>query len=312
MNYSLALIMLTSIIFQSYCSEPQENIHTKPTLSQILINQDNKPTPDLLKILQETNINHDGTWQDILTQTQKTWLRPAGQERWENQTPLTCVCENLPTLFENLALVHEVKPLKLHYNYAVFLGATLETVRSRLAHLITLWNDGIRFDSIIVLAGKRQLDSTLESPESLLNNTCAQLPSKQNWQFNGQLPTTETEMIKFVFDQTNTPEKWSTIPCIFVDAPMQTAENGSLRRPNTQDTVDEWLKQNNPTPGSILSISNQPYIGYQDAVLRKALPKEFVIETVGTSCSDTKPTVILDSLARWIYNEYQMLLQRGN
>jgi hypothetical protein len=86
---------------------------------------------------------------------------------------------------------------------------------------------------------------------------------------------------------------------------MQQAQNGTLRRPNTQDTIDEWLRSYNPQPGSILALSNQPYIGYQDAVLRKALPKTFDVETVGNACSNnTKSTVIIDSLARWIYNEH--------
>lgn len=307
MNYIFSFILLLTTFTSFYCSES----NTNPMLSRILINEKNEPTPDLLAILAETKIEHDGTLPSIFIETQKKWLRPAGQERWENQTPLTCESDKLPPLFKNLALINEIKPVKQHYDYAVFLGATLNTVRYRLGHLIALWNSGVRFDSIIILAGKRQLDSTIESSESLLNNTCTKLSFKSDWQFNGQLPTTETEMIRFVFDQTDTPTAWKTIPCIFVDAPMQPTENGSLRRPNTQDTVDEWLK-NNPKTGSILSISNQPYIGYQDAVLRKALPKEFVIETVGTACSDKKPTVILDSLARWIYNEHHIILQHNN
>jgi hypothetical protein len=312
MNYTFSFMLLLNTFTSFYCSETQSNTTKNPILACILVNEDNAPTPALLAILNETKIEHDGTLQTIFTETQKKWLRPAGQERWEDQTPLTCDCEKLPQLFEKLSLTQEIKPAHLHYDYAVLLGATLNTVRNRLAHLIALWDSGIHFDSIIILGGKRPLDNTIESSQALLNNTVTSLPFKQNWEFNGQLPTTETEMMKFVFDQTDTPATWKTIPLIFVDAPMQKTENGSLRRPNTQDTVDEWLK-NNPKPGSILSISNQPYIGYQDAVLRKALPKEFTVETAGEACSDDKkPTVILDSLARWIYNEHHIILQRNN
>jgi len=310
MNYTFSLILLASTFASFYCSEPRKNISTEHNLSRVIVNENHEPTPALLKILEATKIEHDGTLKTIVAETQKHWLRPAGQERWENQTLLNFPCDDLPPLFEKLSLIQEIKPLHQHYDYAVLLGATLNTVRNRLAYMIALHNSGIRFDSIIVLGGKRPLDNKIESPELLLNNSSTALPSKQNWQFNGQLPTTETEMMKFVFDQTDTPAAWNTIPLIFVDAPMQPAENGSLRRPNTQDTVDEWLKEYHPKPGSVLSISNQSYIGYQDAVLRKALPKEFVVETVGKACSDTKqPTVILDSLARWIYNEHLMMQQ---
>lgn len=309
MNYILSIALLLSTTTSFYCNEVKQNIpeiSTKSTLAHALVDDNNNPTEPLLAILEATGIEHDGTLPTIFAETQKKWLRPAGQERWEDQTPLTCTSEDLPPLFEKLFLTQEIKPSSEHYNHALLLGATADTMRKRLAHLILLSNNGIRFDSIVVLAGKRSLDKTVESDESILTNNCAELPCKQNWQFNGQFPTTETEVAQFIFDQTEIPQTWNNIPLIFVDTPMQQTDNGTLRRPNTQDTIDEWLHAHNPKPGSILAISNQPYIGYQDAVLRKALPKTFNVETVGNACNNTKPTVIIDSLARWIYNEYLM------
>ena len=102
------------------------------------------------------------------------------------------------------------------------------------------------------------------------------------------------------------------IPIVFVDTPMQKTENNNLRRPNTRDTINEWLQKYNPHNGSILAISNQPFIGYQDAVLRNILPKGFSIETVGCeNLENETTTIILDSLARWIYHEYQMSLSKA-
>ncbi len=183
-------------------------------------------------------------------------------------------------------------------------------MRNRLSYLIKLWESRIRFDSIIVLTGQRPLYKTIENSELLLNDPLHLVKFKQNWNFQGQLPSTETDMIKFIFNQTETPQAWNSIPLIFVDTPLQKAESGEIRRPNTQDTVNEWLKQN-PQPTSILAISNQPVIGYQDAVLRRSFPPDFKIETVGDRDSKNRGiSTILDSLARWIYNEVLLVEER--
>ena len=52
-------------------------------------------------------------------------------------------------------------------------------------------------------------------------------------------------------------------------------------RPNTAVTVKRWLKKKKPASGSVLVLSNPPYIGYQDAVVRRCLPRSFQIETIG-------------------------------
>jgi len=278
-------------------------------LSLAIVNDHHKPTPNLLNILKEANIEHDGTLQSILVETQKAWLRPADKERWETHTVLPLANDNLQSLLEDLYLVHSIKPSNKHYDHALLLGGTIIDVRNRLAYLITLWNSGVLFDSIVVLAGERLLDTTIESSKLLLTCNHTTLSFNKNWQFNGQLPQTETEMMKMVFDQTDIPTAWNTIPIIFVNTPMQKTENDSLRRPNTRDTINAWLQIFNPQSKSIIAISNQPFIGYQDAVLRNTLPKNFSVETVGCANLDNETTqIILDSLARWIYHEYQISL----
>lgn len=296
MNYFITLIITLSILIQPYCNSME-----KP-LSQILFNKDRQPTQALLDVLQATNINHDGTLNSIYVETQKSWLRTANKERWENETVLTINHDNPSELLQKLGLIQEIKPTQKHYNHVILLGSTVTSIRIRLAYLIQLYNNGIRFDSINILAGQRPLDKTIESPDFLLHNSCQAFPFKQNWQLQGSLPTTETEMIKMVFDQAVLPKEWNNIAINFVDTPMQETQDG-FRRPNTQDTITEWITLHNPTAGSILALSNQPYIGYQDSVLHKSFSKNFTIETVGSGCDDNyKIATVLDSLARWIYN----------
>ena len=301
MNYYAPFIIALSIIIQPHCDGMEKK------LSPIIVNEHHQPTLALLTILEATNIKHDGTLQNIVTETQKSWLRPSGKERWENQTVFTLNHDNPSDLLKELGLIQEIKPSNQHYDHVVLLGSTVTSIRNRLSYLINVWNNGVRFDSINILAGQRPLDSTVESPEALLNNTYQTLHFKQNWQFNGNLPTTETEMIKLVFDQADLPTEWNNIAINFVDTPMQQTGDGTLRRPNTLDTIIEWVKLYNPQNGSILALSNQPYIGYQDSVLQNFLPKDFTVETVGSDCINNQNiATMLDSLARWIYNEYQM------
>jgi len=308
MNYRTLLVILVTL--QPLCNGMEKPTHPMPIknhLSEALINTHHNPTLALLKILEATNIKHDGTLSTIVTETQKGWLRTAGKERWENQSVFTLRNEISSQLLEDLFLTQIIEPSCKHYNYAILLGATVHAIRNRLTYLISLCNKGTHFDSIIVLTGKRPLDKNIENEQALLQNSSPAFPFKENWQLNGPLPQTETEMIKLVFDQTNLPVELNTIPLIFIDTPMQQKENG-ITRPNTQDTILEWIKLCNPSAGSILAISNQPFVGYQDAVLRSSLPKEFIIETVGNAYSANQNiATILDSLARWIYNENQYI-----
>ncbi len=176
-------------------------------------------------------------------------------------------------------------------------------VRSRLKYLIELWEKGVRFGSINVLAGQRPLDPNLESPEILLDKNNMMLPFKDDWQLTGDLPTTEAGAAKLVFDQSVLPAAWNDLAITFIDTPMQETGTGKLRRPNTQDSVVHWLKTD-LKPGSVLAISNQPYVYYQDTAFRCCIPETFSLETVGkAACLQERTTALLDNMARWLYQE---------
>lgn len=314
LNHIFYSILFLTIVTQISCAQLKDDTiekDTKRKLSHLIFDTNNKPTELLKQILNEARVNHTGTYESILAATQKYWLRPVGKERWEEQKNVNVPSAYLSSLFASIYLTQEVIPSITHYDYAVLLGADVETIRHRLAHLITLSNEGISFNSIVVLSGARPLDKNIESKEIVLHNNCATLPSKQNWCLNHRFPTTETEMIKLVFDQTNLPASWDKIPIIFVDTPLQKTENNLLRRPNTQDTIKQWLNEYSPQYGSVLAISNPPYTGYQDALLRQVVPEKFSIETVSKNYqnnTDNKTTsILLDTLARWIYVECQII-----
>ncbi len=269
-----------------------------------VLDQYGNPSQPLLDLLSELKVKHDGTLKSIVVATQKEWLREAGKERWEVEEKYPEKKDLLIQFFENFGFVNEINAKQNKYNYALLLGATLSRVRSRLAHLIDQWGKGVRFKKLIFLSGERPLDPKLENAAFLLDTNNKDLPFKKGWKLKGNLPKTETVMMRLVFQQTEIPKEMNAVEVMFIDTPMKKGENGALRRPTTPDTVIEWLKTN-PTEGTCLVISNQPYVSYQNSVLKTILPPEFKVETIGKQMDEKSKqiSVLFDTLARFLYQE---------
>ncbi len=93
-----------------------------------------------------------------------------------------------------------------------------------------------------------------------------------------------------------------------------TAECFKIETPtlNRSATFKLWLNEKS-LPDSILAFSNQPYVGYEHAVFKTLIPKEFSIETVGPKANAIMSVdVFLDNLARWLYQENVLQKQSLN
>lgn len=261
---------------------------TNPDRIFCLFNEDLSFKKEFLEFLKIFNITYNGNLKDLVNETQKKFLRK--KERWEEKDRYFLERKKVLPLLYSLGCIKEIKPLKKKYDYALVLGSLFTTVENRLDYLIDLWNEGVRFDVLVFLGGKRALLKDLEQSKFPKNIK--------------KMPQTETEMMKWLYES----KKFSKIfkkKVIFVDTPMQAIEGG-YRRPNTLDTIKEWKKKSYffEKETKCLFISNQPYIGYQDATVRRVL-KDFYIETVGNhSYEKIKFCIYLDSIARWLYSEY--------
>ena len=206
-------------------------------------------------------------------------------------------------LLTDICLINAIYPEQENYDYCIVLGATAPTMRARFAYAIELWQQGVSFKELIFLVGQRMLDPQIETND-LLYPTNTILPIKQTWKKPNNQPKTETDAARILCEQTALPPKFiDAVKISFVDTQGKTNSQGAYLRPTTGDTVHAWLAQN-PKAGSILAISNQPFVSYQNAVLKTLLPKTFTLETVGCSvCNDIKISVIFDTLARWLYQE---------
>ena len=276
--------------------------------SLYVLDSKGNPSLALLDLLYATDIQHDGTLAGIIKATQRTqdkggWLRTPGKERWEVKEIFPEKRAQLMIIFDKLSVIQEIRPTRIYYDCAIIFGDTVHSIRSSLKYLVELWKKGVRFGCIVVLVGQRPLDPGLESPKILLDKNNTMLPFKHDWQLTGDLPTTETGAAKLIFAQSRLPAEWDNLSIMFVDTPMQPTKTGKLRRPNTQDSILCWL-ETDPKPDSILAISNQPLVHYRDTVFRCSISKAFSLETVGkATCLQERMTVLLDNMARWLYQE---------
>ena len=268
-----------------------------------------KPTEALKTVLAMGNVPHDGTRGQIVAQTQKLFMRPSNKERYQIDDPLAHRRAEFEPLLNDLGLVGEVKPQQRSYDYALLNGGTVDTMRERLAYLCKLWNEGVQFKHLVLLSGERPLFTDIETDEVLEGKHQQLLSMRADWKFDtAKKPKTEMEALQMIYEQTQLPADFRKVPVITVSCPMKKDAQGVLRRPTTKDTYQQWMAMN-PQPGSCLLISTQPFVGYQDVTARCVIPDTFKLETVGPDEHEKngKISVMLDSLARWLYQESELL-----
>lgn len=222
---------------------------------------------------------------DIVTETQKRWLRKLNQERWEVAELSSDQRSFVLNWGIEQGLYAPQKPVSKSYDKALILGATTSRMQMRLHYLKQLWEEGVRFDEIVWLTGDRPLDERVDG----LTDRCS----------------TESEAARLLWEEEALAEGMRELPVVFIAVPMK-IEGSSQKRPNTEDTLVAWL-QHSPEPCKALFISNQPFCGYQFAVVKAILPEEFLFDLVGPGADpmnhQAAAAIMLDSLARWIYQE---------
>lgn len=223
---------------------------------------------------------------DLIQETQKHWLRRPGQERWEmNELPAEKRAYVLQWATEQ-GLFAPWTPSQTSYDKALILGATTSRMQGRLQHLKTLWEQGIRFQEIVWLLGDRPLDPRVDTLT--------------------ERARTESEVAQILWQEAELPQEMRELPVVFVAVPMK-REGDTLKRPTTEDTIQAWIRLE-PTPCSALFVSDQPFCGYQFAVVKSCLPASFSFDVVGEGVDPNShpasAAITLDSIARWLYQEH--------
>lgn len=249
----------------------------------------NPVNPALLELLDLMQIEHDGTLESIVEQTQKYWLLPAGKERWQVVDLPPEISSQVIALAYPLGLMDEIRPLQTTYDYCLIVGASVKPLKARFNYMCQLWAEGIRFSEVIFLASERPLDPMIENYPG-----CA----------------TESDVARAIWNDTVIPDEVRALPVTFIYAPMIHSENG-VRRATMVDTIQSWLGLS-PNSGTCLFVTSQPYCFYHNAVTKICIPASFISETVGPAASPNiqKGSVLLDSIARWLY--YELRAKKNN
>lgn len=207
----------------------------------------------------------------ITGQKPTEWIQKG--DRWDFEDRYKDLKEKILPQLEAMGLFDEKLAQNEHYDYALVLGALQGAVETRVNHLIKEWERGVRFNEVVFLTGQRPLHKSKEAKLFHLK--------------------TETAMMLYVWKNTEMPKEMRSIIPTIIDAPPLPSRG----RPTTESTVYAWL-EHSPKPGSVLMVSNQPYVNYQHAVLSALLPS-FKIEGVGAAGGkNLSLSILMDTLGK--------------
>ena len=224
----------------------------------------------------------------LLRTTQNFWLRTSGKERWEIKDPEEWL-KNKSVLINCLAqlgFTRSILPTRASYDHAILLSAVAPKFEKRLNFLEHLFQQGLTINNLYLVGGSRKLLPELEkSYIDLLG-----------------INATELDMlVHLTHEAAHRGSLPKNLNIVAVDTPIQKNEDGTHRRPNTEDTIHSWL-EHHPQPGSVLCISCQPYVKYQGAIVKSVTKNDFFVDAVGAEIrTHEKISIILDSFARYIY-----------
>jgi hypothetical protein len=250
-----------------------------------------QPSNALLELLEVLGIKHDGTLIGIRDATQKSWYQ-SGKFRAEiKENPEYLVLKDkLMSIFRELGLVEGVFASKLSYDIALIHGGTLPAVQKRIAFLAQEWKRGVRFKIVSFLGSQRKIISDKEDPCKI---------EKEVWGVPFNIEKTpihyehEFEMMSILYEVANLPWK-NEIPLRFLFPAKENA--------NTKETTREWYERfKGEAFNSLLFISSQPFVSFQQIVVKKVI-FDREVETIGYSAPQSIPiTAYLDNIAKIIY-----------
>ena len=261
-----------------------------------LLTEDGRLVEALVSLAQKHGINvpRDMSARDLSEAMQEKWLRRTAHQFQVLGDPPGQ--EDL-FLLRQLDMIEQVNaPLGLHKG-ALVLGGTPVAVRRRLAHLAGQVRAGTRVERVFLLGGARRLDPEREGV-GVLTTPAEELPFRQDWSLS-EVPETEAEMMRVVFDQSNLPERLRDIS-VLVNAPLH--RNGDS--PSTADTVAAFLDLDDLSRGQYLVVTGQPHVARQTINVRDCMPDGFTVVGSGYGATLTLPLrVFLDEVARLLFEQ---------
>ncbi len=268
-----------------------------------------KPTSSFMSTFPKRN-NTSLLFKDILSfveLTQKHFtIRSGTQERWEIAPP-QWTQENQEEILKaliKLNITNEVTPTFLDPSVICVLGSTMNSMISRLQYIGSVLNKNtLKAKYLVLLVGKRKVTIGVDGAEEALRKIA------KKYHISDLSKLTETHLMREAYSNSNIFNK---LPTDIIDTPA-----GNLPRPTTETTVHElcgWLRAH-PNVDSIIFISNQPYIKYQEAIINEVFKRENIIikfEVVGpeVGLNKAKTQNLLEALGSQIWAQTPSVIAR--
>ncbi len=249
--------------------------------------------------------------QDLLTFVKelqnKFVIRTGKQERWE-VSAVDWMVQNKNQLLEDLKVlgfVDDIPAIKTTDAICI-LGGARSRMLNRLEYANSLLENGVESKAIILLSGERYLTKNIDGNEEELQGLSKKF-ALDDWS-----KLTEMHLLKDLYNSSLLYNK--SINTYFIDTPSR-----DLPRPTTETTILElisWLKSHSEVQ-SIIFISNQPYVKYQEAII-SAIFKENGInikyQVVGSSAILEKDNIqpILEGFGTYIFAALPTILSNMN
>jgi hypothetical protein len=249
---------------------------------------------------------------------QANFLRPKGMERWEEYDLKTNMDDetfaNIIKTCKMLRMTGNIYPRHISYDYIVIFGSNVnsmtkecEFVKNELMEVIAN-NPNVK---VFFLTGTRPLDNLIDSNDLI-----------EELHFLG-LEATETEAAKLIFARIVGPLNYEIVN---VDPSELSKFPNELKRPNTRDTIEKLFRDFHLRPGSMLAVATNPFISYQDNVMRNLLQghewfdRGGTLETAGY-CLDIDAyckilskkqvvNILLDNITRCAYEEIKQVMRK--
>ena len=242
--------------------------------------------------------NYDDLVVDILEfvkLTQKYFtIRSGNQERWEikpHEWMMKNKAENFK-LLKILGMTLSVGPKFQNVDALCILGGKMSNMQGRIDYVALLLEKGLKANNLILLSGERYVTVKIDGTQEELNKIAA------SYQLADSSKLTETHLIQKAYEESTLHNK---IPTYVIDTPAR-----DLPRPTTQTTIlelIEWLKRHEEIK-TITFVSNQPYVKYQEAVIKEAMRNfdtPINIEVVGAAYNNDNVQPIIEALGSFIF-----------
>ncbi len=271
------------------------------TITAMAYTQLPEPLLNLQKIVRGTSVN---SWHQSLTSFSQ-FARKPGQERWQLQT-LKLSDTQKETIHKDLTelgFINAITPSCKKYKAAVITGGAVPRMILRIEYLTSLWQQGIRFEKVVLIAGQRPLedyDNISKAITSLQSqNKIAPLRLTPE-----NTPCHEAEAQRLLYTLFKKPPDMEKLPVAAEDKPRRWDTTGQKWiRPGTGDTFNQLIEKNKDDD-NFLIVTSQPYVFYMDAVYKNqlvSLSNPPFIDVVGAEApSSTRTVEYLNAVYEWL------------